>query len=166
MTTKHILMLAFLVAGNMIGAGILAMPISAGIAGFWPSMLMMVFFAFSMFFSGIVLAKEINEKKDDTFNYPSLYQEHFGVSGKWMASAANLTIFYGLLISYLVGSTKIILVVFKINATYEPLILFVVFVVFTYIVMSSMTLIKKYNSYSEISDDWFLSFSLAHHHCK
>ena len=61
-----------------------------------------------MFFSGIVLAKEVNKKKDDTFNFPSLYQEHFGVAGKWIASIANLIIFYGLLISYLVGSSKIV----------------------------------------------------------
>ena len=147
MSIKDIIMLSFLVAGNMIGAGILAMPISAGIAGFWPSMLMMLFFSLSMFFSGVILAKEVNQKKDNTFNYPSLYQQHFGISGKWIASFANLIIFYGLLISYLVGASKIILITFKIDANFEPFILFTLFTFFTYIAMSSMYIIKKYNTF-------------------
>ena len=50
MTIKHTFMLSFLVAGNMIGAGILAMPINAGISGFWPSMLMMAFFFYKYVF--------------------------------------------------------------------------------------------------------------------
>ena len=151
MSVKHIFMLAFLVAGNMIGAGILAMPISAGIAGFWPSMLMMAFFSLSMFFSGVVLAKEVNDKKDDTFNYPSLYQEHFGIVGKWIASVANLIIFYGLLISYLVGSSKIILIVLNVNPSFEPLVLLTLFIVFSYVVTSSMSIIKKYNALLMVS---------------
>jgi len=146
MTNKHIFLLSFLVAGNMIGAGILAMPITAGIAGFWPSIFMMVFFSLSMFFSGIVLAKEVNKKQDDTFNFPSLYEEHFGVFGKWAATLANLIIFYGLLISYLVGSSKIILITFKLDPFLEPFVLFIIFSLFTYIAMSSMQIIKKYNT--------------------
>ncbi|MEA1893028.1 MAG: aromatic amino acid transport family protein [Campylobacterota bacterium] len=146
MTNKHIFMLALLVAGGMIGAGILAMPIGAGIAGFWPSIVMMMFFSLSMFFSGAVLAKEVNEKRDDTFNFPSLYQEHFGVSGKWIASVANLIIFYGLLISYLVGASKIILSLFHINADMKSIVLFVIFMAFTSVAMLNIAIIKKYNT--------------------
>ncbi len=144
-------MLALLVAGTMIGAGILAMPISAGIAGFWPSMLMMVVFSLSMLFSGIILANEINAKKDDSFNFPSLYEEHFGVSGKWLASIGNLIIFYGLLTSYLAGATKIILIVFKIDIAYEPLVLLSIFIIFSIVAASSLSLVKKYNTALMIS---------------
>ncbi len=151
MKNKQIVMLALLVAGTMIGAGILAMPISAGIAGFWPSMLMMVVFSLSMLFSGIILANEINAKKDDSFNFPSLYEEHFGVSGKWLASIGNLIIFYGLLTSYLAGATKIILIVFKIDIAYEPLVLLSIFIIFSIVAASSLSLVKKYNTALMIS---------------
>ena len=161
MTSKHIFMLSFLVTGNMIGAGILAMPISAGIAGFWPSMLMMLFFSLSMFFSGTVLAKEVNKKRDDTFNYPSLYEEHFGLVGKYLASLSNLIIFYGLLISYLVGASKIIVITFKIDSGFEPFILFTLFSLFTYIAVSSVQLIKKYNMLLMLSL-WLAFFVLVY----
>ena len=36
--------------------------------------------------------------------------------------------------------------VFKIDAVFEPLVLLVIFAVFTYIAMSSMSIIKKYNT--------------------
>jgi len=161
MPIKQIFMLSFLVSGNMIGAGILAMPISAGIAGFWPSFFMMLFFSLSLFLSGIILAKEVNNKRNNTFNFPSLYEEHFGISGKWIASVANLIIFYGLLISYLVGASKIILIVFKIDMSFEPLVLFLIFILLTYITMSNMSIIKKYNSILMVSL-WIAFFILTY----
>ena len=50
-------MIALLVTGNLIGAGILGMPITTGIAGFWPSMTMMVLFSIGMFFFGVCTCK-------------------------------------------------------------------------------------------------------------
>ncbi|MEA1892349.1 MAG: aromatic amino acid transport family protein [Campylobacterota bacterium] len=161
MANKQVFMLALLVAGSMIGAGILAMPITAGIAGFWPSMLMMLFFSLSMLFSGLVLVGEINKIKKETFNLPSLYQEHFGVTGKWIATIANLIIYYGLLISYLVGTSKIIVIVFKIGDDYRSLVPFVIFLAFTSIVMLSMSIIKKYNTALMFSL-WIAFFTLTY----
>lgn len=146
MTFKKTFVLAFLSAGTMIGAGVLAMPIAAGIAGFWPSMFMLVFFSLSMLFSGLVLADEVNAKKEESFNFPSLYEEHFGVTGKWLASSGYMLIFYGLLISYLAGTTKIVLSAFNISPSYKVAVLLAVFITFTFLAIASVALIKRYNT--------------------
>ena len=160
MNNKHILMIALLVTGNLIGAGILGMPITTGIAGFWPSMSMMVLFSLGMFFSAFVLANEANETKNDTFNYPSLYEKYLGTTGKWVAIIANLVILYGLLIGYLAGGSKIIVEILDIPTIYEPLVLLVLFLSFTSIAISGMSIIKKYNTVLMLSL-WIAFFVLV-----
>lgn len=160
MNNKHILMIALLVTGNLIGAGILGMPITTGIAGFWPSMTMMVLFSIGMFFSAFVLANEANETQNDTFNYPSLYEKYLGTTGKWVAIIANLVILYGLLIGYLAGGSKIIVGILNIPTVYEPLVLLLLFLSFTSIAISGMSIIKKYNTVLMLSL-WIAFFVLV-----
>ncbi|CAG36091.1 related to tyrosine-specific transport protein [Desulfotalea psychrophila LSv54] len=105
---KGTVMIALLITGNLIGAGILALPIQTGGAGLLFSSLAMIVFAAAMYFSAIVLAKEAVEQKKDTFNYPSLYEKYLGPLGKWVATGANLLILYGLLTAYIGGGTTII----------------------------------------------------------
>ena len=69
---KGTVIIALLITGNLIGAGILALPIQTGGAGLLFSFSAMAVFAAAMYFSAIVLAKEAVEQKKDTFNYPSL----------------------------------------------------------------------------------------------
>jgi tyrosine-specific transport protein len=105
---KGVVMIALLVTGNLIGAGILALPMQTGGAGIFYSFLAMLLFCAAMYFSAIVLAREAVEKKEDNFNYPSLYGSYLGPFGKWLATAANLLILYGLLTAYIGGGTTII----------------------------------------------------------
>ena len=105
---KGTVMIALLITGNLIGAGILALPIQTGGAGLLFSFIAMTVFAAAMYFSAIVLAKEAVEQKKDTFNYPSLYEKYLGTTGKWLAASANLLILYGLLTAYIGGGTSII----------------------------------------------------------
>jgi len=147
MNTKTTLFMALLITGNMIGAGILAMPIVAGIAGFFPSLVAILFFWASMFFSGFVLVKEINEVKEDSFNLPSLYEKHFGASGKWLTSLVNIMIFYGVMTSYLAGSTKLVLLMLHLKPTLEPLILLLIFILLTALAISSIKIIERYNTF-------------------
>jgi tyrosine-specific transport protein len=105
---KGTLMIALLVTGNLIGAGILALPMQTGGAGLLYSFLAMILFGGAMYFSAVVLAKEAVERKEDDFNYPSLYGKYLGVWGKWVATVANLLILYGLLTAYIGGGTTII----------------------------------------------------------
>jgi len=105
---KGMVMIALLVTGNLIGAGILALPMQTGGAGIIYSFLAMLLFCAAMYFSAIVLAREAVERKEDNFNYPSLYGRYLGPFGKWLATAANLLILYGLLTAYIGGGTTII----------------------------------------------------------
>lgn len=147
MSKKTIFFMALLITGNMVGAGILAMPIVAGIAGFYPSLLAIFLFCASMLYTGFVLVGEINEAKEETFNLPSLYQKHFGVSGKWLTSIANMIIFYGVLTSYLAGSTQLVMILFNIESSFEPYILLAIFVLLTSLALSSIEIIKRYNTF-------------------
>lgn len=100
--------IGFLIVGNLIGAGILALPINTGLAGFIPSMFGLFLTSAAMYYSAIILSREAVQKHEDAFNYPSLYQEHLGGIGKWIAVVANLIILYGLLTAYLTGIAAII----------------------------------------------------------
>jgi tyrosine-specific transport protein len=147
MSNKTIFFMALLITGNMVGAGILAMPIVAGIAGFYPSLLAIFLFCVSMLYTGFVLVGEINEAKQESFNLPSLYGQHFGVSGKWLTSIANMIIFYGVLTSYLAGSTQLVMILFNINPSFEPYILLAIFVLLTSLAVSSIEIIERYNTF-------------------
>ncbi len=105
---KGTVMISLLVTGNLIGAGILALPMQTGGAGLFYSFLAMILFCGAMYFSAIVLAKEAVERKEDDFNYPSLYGRYLGSAGKWLATIANLLILYGLLTAYIGGGATII----------------------------------------------------------
>jgi len=105
---KSAFLIVCLIVGNMIGAGILALPINTGLAGLLPSLLIMLVLGAGMFFSAAVLSGEAIAERTENFNYPSLYLKYIGPAGKWIAIAANLLILYGLLVAYITGAAKII----------------------------------------------------------
>lgn len=100
---------ACMITGNLIGAGILGLPINTGLAGFIPSLIAMVAGGGMMCFTAFVLGNQVLlNRKQSSFDYPSLYQQYFGNIGKWIAVAANVIILYGLLTAYLTGGAKIL----------------------------------------------------------
>lgn len=107
-STLQIISIGFLIVGNLIGAGILALPINTGLAGFIPSLLGLFVTSAAMYYSAIILSAEAVKRQESTFNYPSLYLTYLGTAGKWIAVLANLIILYGLLTAYLTGITSII----------------------------------------------------------
>lgn len=134
-----------LVAGNLLGAGILGLPINTGLSGVLPSFLGMVVFCVAMYFSAVVLAREaISEKRVD-FNFPSLYRRHIGSAGKWIAIPANLLILYGLLTAYLTGATSILVNQLHIPGA-APLVLLVVFLLLSGMTLLNVAFIQKYNA--------------------
>ncbi len=136
--------IAFLITGNLIGAGILALPVATGLAGFIPSLLVMIVVGGSMYFSAAILSKEAVLEKAHTFNYPSLYHKYLGTIGKWTAILANLLILYGLLTAYLSGATSIISNLIGASIpTWAILLTFFAFM--TWLSISEMRIIKKYN---------------------
>ena len=145
---KQIITIALLVVGNLIGAGILALPIQTGSAGLMLSAVIMIIFCGAMFFSAVVLTREAVETSEDNFNYPSLYHRYLGSAGKWLAILTNMLILYGLLTAYLSGGATIIISIFDIpNDTrfWEIVILIVLFAGLSSFTMGGTKFIARYN---------------------
>jgi len=97
-----------LVSSSLIGAGILALPVSLGLAGMFPALLATIVYGGLMRFAGEVLIRETAARRNSSFNLPDLFQEHLGTCGKWIAAAANLPVLYGLLVAYITSGVKIV----------------------------------------------------------
>ena len=143
-STVFIISISCLIAGNLIGAGILALPINTGLVGLIPSLFVMVVFGCAMFFSAVILGKEAVETRQENFNYPSLYERYLGVTGKWIASLTNLLILYGLLTAYITGGSTIMtsLLGYKTSPWWLMLIFAAVLSVIT---AADLSIVKKYN---------------------
>ena len=143
-STVFVISIACLIAGNLIGAGILALPINTGLAGLIPSLFVMVVFGCAMFFSAVILGKEAVETRQENFNYPSLYERYLGVTGKWIASLTNLLILYGLLTAYITGGSTIMTSLLGYKTS--PWWLMLIFAgVLSVITAADLSIVKKYN---------------------
>ena len=136
---------AFLITGNLIGAGILGLPVDTGLAGFIPSLLGMLVIAGAMFFTAVVIGNEAADKRDESFNYPSLYHKYLGSMGKWIAILANVLILYGLLTAYLTGATAIITSLFPALSS-KVWVMLSFFIIISWLTISNMTALRKYNA--------------------
>ncbi|MCK5844311.1 MAG: hypothetical protein KAG97_06360 [Victivallales bacterium] len=154
-TNKKVFLISLLVVGNLIGAGILALPIQTAGAGFIFTSLAMTAFCLAMFFSAYVLADEACEEKDENFNYPSLYGRYLGPFGKWLAVTANLLILYGLLTAYLSGGSAIIISLFDIESSHIQIvragIISALFIGLSLFALGGTALIAKYNGWLMIA---------------
>ncbi len=149
MNCKSWLLLAgvsFLVLGNLIGAGILALPINTGLAGLWPSLAGMAVLGGAMFWSALILGREAVTVRAANFNYPSLYQRYLGRLGKWVAILANMLILYGLLVAYLTGGAAIIGQLLNVPEVWRGLLMPGLFVVVTALALLNSRLFLRYNA--------------------
>lgn len=95
-----------LIAGSCIGAGMLALPILTGLAGFFPSLSMLLISWAFMVFTGLLLI-EVNGWFSKQVNLVSMSQEALGQKGRWTAWFSYLFLFYSLLIAYIAASGSI-----------------------------------------------------------
>ncbi len=140
-----IITVALLIAGNLVGAGILALPINTGPAGFIPAMVSMVLVGSAMYVTALILSHEAIRTQESTFNYPSLYHNYLGAFGKWIGIAANLLILYGLLVAYLSGASTIIAHLIPYDIP-RPLITIGFFLVITGLNLTEMEYIRRHNA--------------------
>ena len=111
MTTRPalpVLSVGVLITGNLVGAGILALPINTGLSGFGVAVVLMLVFWVLMLTTARILADRVLATRQESFDLPSLFGESLGPAGRWVAVAANLLILYGLMVAYLSGGTAII----------------------------------------------------------
>lgn len=95
-----------LVGGSCIGAGMLALPILTGLAGFFPSLSMLLISWAFMTFTGLLLI-EVNGWFKNQVNLVSMAQESLGRKGRLTAWLSYLFLFYSLLVAYIAASGTI-----------------------------------------------------------
>lgn len=92
-----------LVAGSCIGAGMLALPILTGLAGFYPSLTVMILAWGFMTFTALLLL-EINGWFKKQVNLVTMAYESIGQKGRIIAWISYLFLFYSLLVAYTAAS--------------------------------------------------------------
>jgi len=135
----------FLITGNLIGAGILGLPVITGLAGLIPTLVAMLIVGGAMFYTAVILGDEATAVHNNIFNYPSLYRKYLGFTGKWVAILANLIILYGLLTAYLTGATTIIVNLFHFPFS-KIWVMLGFFAVITTLTVTNLSVIRRYNA--------------------
>lgn len=103
-----IISMAFVVTGNLLGAGILALPVNTGLSGFIPSLVSILLMWAAMFSTALILASQKHFAESPTADLPSFFGAELGAAGKWITVLANLVILYGLLTAYLSGAASVL----------------------------------------------------------
>ena len=99
--------MAFVVTGNMLGAGILALPIQTALSGLIPSLAGIVLMWILMLSTAFIIAGQKSLTESATADLPTFFQKELGTAGKWVAVVANLVILYGLLVAYISGAASV-----------------------------------------------------------
>ncbi|MEX0961480.1 MAG: aromatic amino acid transport family protein [Simkaniaceae bacterium] len=92
-----------LIAGSCIGAGMLALPIMTGLAGFFPSMVLFFIAWIFMTSTGLLLV-EVNGWHKRPVNLLTMVTEILGRGGRIISWFLYLLLFYSLLVAYMSGS--------------------------------------------------------------
>jgi tyrosine-specific transport protein len=96
-----------LVAGTTIGAGMLALPITTGLAGFFPSLLLMTLIWLFMLLTAFYLL-EVNLHTPGESNLISMIRLTLGPAGTVIAWVTYLLLLYALTSAYLLGCSQIL----------------------------------------------------------
>lgn len=96
-----------LIAGSCIGAGMIAMPILTGIAGFFPA-LCITLVAWAFMTSTALLLVEVNGWFHKQINIISMAERALGRWGEITAWVLYLFLFYALLVAYVAMSSEIV----------------------------------------------------------
>lgn len=133
---------SLLVFGNVLGVGVLALPITAGLGGFVPALIGIVGIWFVMLFAAWIIASRIDPNKKN-FDLPSFYGQELGQSGKWIAIICNLIILYGVLVAYLSGISSMITSLFPSLANHETLITLIYFCITTALILYGLKALRS-----------------------
>lgn len=102
-----ILSAVLLVAGTCIGAGMLALPLTTGHAGFWPAMAMNGICWLFMLATGLLFL-EATLWMEDGANVLSMADRFFGRYGKFLGGLAFLFLYYCLMVAYIAGGAPLL----------------------------------------------------------
>ena len=133
---------SLLVLGNVLGVGVLALPISAGLGGFFPAISGIVLVWFIMMFASFVIVHCIKDNKE-SFDMPSFFKNELGTTAKWIAIACNLLILYGVLVAYLSGITTMLATLYTSLANYRHLVSIVYFCLVISLIVFGLRVIRR-----------------------
>jgi tyrosine-specific transport protein len=97
-----------LVAGTTIGAGMLALPVVTGFAGFIPTCLLFFCYWLYMTFTAFLLL-EVNLWMSEQTNLMTMIRQTLGKKGQWIGWVIYLFLLYTLTTAYMAGSGPIFL---------------------------------------------------------
>ena len=97
---------ALLIAGNMIGAGMLGLPLMTGMAGFFPSMISTLSAWLFMYCTGLLLL-EVTLWMPDGSNVLSISRRFLGRWGPFLSGGLFIFLYYCLMIAYFAAGTPL-----------------------------------------------------------
>jgi tyrosine-specific transport protein len=140
----HVWTMAFVVTGNLIGAGILGLPINTGLTGLIPALIGNVVMWLLMLTTAIILSEQKSLTETENADLPTFFQAELGSVGKWITVIANMIILYGLLVAYLSGAGSILHSLFKGGSGDVFMLLF--FAIATTLTLFGMSVLRKGNA--------------------
>lgn len=105
-STHHLIGGILLVSGTTIGAGMLALPIVTGFAGFWPSMVLFIIYWLYMTFTAFLML-EVNLWMEEHTNLITMAKRTLGRGGQVFSWIIYLFLLYTLTTAYLAGGGPI-----------------------------------------------------------
>lgn len=97
-----------LVSGITIGAGMLALPVITGFAGFFPTLLLFCGYWFYMTYTALLML-EVNLSMKDNINLISMVKQTLGKTGELFSWFIYLFLLYTLTTAYIAGSGPIVI---------------------------------------------------------
>ena len=96
------------IAGTTIGAGMVALPITTGVAGFWPACALIVAVFFYMLASIFLLLEANFYCQDSHINIIGMAKKLIGPQAEWLAWLSFLVLLYAASAAYIEGSAEIL----------------------------------------------------------
>ena len=97
----------FLIAGTMIGAGMLGIPLVTGASRFLPGILITILVWFFMYCTGLLFLEVTLWMKDGS-NVLSMSQRFFGKWGRWLSGGMFVFLYYCLMVAYFAAGSPLL----------------------------------------------------------
>ena len=114
MTRSKMIGGVLLIAGTAVGAGMLALPVATGMAGFFPSMLLFLLYSVYMSFTGLLML-EVNLWVGEGNNLISMAKLTLGRWGEIVSWIVYLFLLYSLTTAYIAGGAPLLLNVLQLT---------------------------------------------------
>lgn len=97
----------FLIAGTMVGAGMLGIPLVTGVSGFWPGVVVTAIVWFFMYCTGLLFL-EVTLWMPDGSNVLSIAGRFFGKGGRLISGGMFVFLYYCLMVAYFAAGAPLL----------------------------------------------------------